>query len=572
MTLRSAREWVAASAALGFGLLLAFWVARVYFLLPAGQCHDNHESWSYVARLLEFRDCLAAGYLFPQWCTHFRGALGSPYFSYYQPGLFYVASLLPAWIPPVRALGLTVLAFAILGYAGMYLLVRQRFGGTSGVLAASSLVLSVYARTEIYIRGDLSEFAAMMTLPSALYLLWKWLHTGSRWSAVASAICCAALVLLHPAVALMGYGAMAVALLIYALDTRRVGVLLSGGAILAIGTGLAAFYWLPVALEWQYESAENAYRGDDHYARHFVEPAALFTSIDRGDAVPFTLGPVLPAVVFCNALLLLIRWNDTTRGERRYFAAVLVTFTVAIWLISPYSAAVWPHLPLLEKLKFPWRFLALATVAGAAAAGAMLPWRMERRRRLLIGFVLAVMFAHSSHATSIRPAPARPAPQEAADLARVFFAPDWQDEWLPRGADADAGQNPPHHVIEGPGCQVNRFSLSQGTLRCHVQSPRASFVELPHYYFPVGWQATFAGRPVPLGMSVGGRMRVELHAQSAGWLEVRFTSTPMRRWGLLISAASLLCGLPLVALWAPHGRVKRAAPSPLPQPLRPAVV
>ena len=40
---------------------------------------------------------------------------------------------------------------------------------SSGWLAASLLLLSVYPATEIYIRGDLSEFCAMMLIPPALW-------------------------------------------------------------------------------------------------------------------------------------------------------------------------------------------------------------------------------------------------------------------------------------------------------------------------------------------------------------------------------------------------------------------
>ena len=68
-----------------------------------------------------------------------------------------------------------VVLLAWLGYTAMLFLVRRWFGALSGALAASLLLLSVYACTEIYVRGDLTEFAAMMLLPVGLCALAAWI-------------------------------------------------------------------------------------------------------------------------------------------------------------------------------------------------------------------------------------------------------------------------------------------------------------------------------------------------------------------------------------------------------------
>ena len=192
-----------------WGFILAVWLTRVYFLIDAEQVHRNHEGAGYAIRLVEFRDLLRAGYLSPQWATHFREGLGSPYFSYYQSGFFYAASLVPWSVAPNRALGVTVAVFALLGYAGMLGLVRRWFGLISGGLAGSLLLLSVYASSEIYIRGDLSEFCAMMTLPVALGALAGWMHEGHLRKLTLLALANMGLIVLHPAIALVANGVLA---------------------------------------------------------------------------------------------------------------------------------------------------------------------------------------------------------------------------------------------------------------------------------------------------------------------------------------------------------------------------
>ena len=104
-----------ATIVLVWGCALAFWMSYPFFVLGSDVIHDNHEEGTYVYRLIEFRDCLASGYWFPQWCTDFRGGLGSPYFSYYQPGFFYVAALGSLLVSPVRALGVAIWVFSLLG-------------------------------------------------------------------------------------------------------------------------------------------------------------------------------------------------------------------------------------------------------------------------------------------------------------------------------------------------------------------------------------------------------------------------------------------------------------------------
>lgn len=68
------------AAAVAWGLLLSLWLSRVFFLHAPEWVPLTHEGNSYTGRLLEFRDLLGAGYASPQWATHFRQGLGSPFF------------------------------------------------------------------------------------------------------------------------------------------------------------------------------------------------------------------------------------------------------------------------------------------------------------------------------------------------------------------------------------------------------------------------------------------------------------------------------------------------------------
>jgi len=526
-----------------WGLLLAFWLARVYFLHPPQRIHRNHEGYSYAGRLIEFRDLLANGYLSPQWCTHFRGGLGAPYFSYYQPGFFYVASLVPWWVSPIRALGVAVVAFGLLGYLSMYGLVDRWFGRLSGWLAGSGLLLSAYAGTEISFRGDLSEFAAMMTLPAVLWAMAGWLQHGRGLYAGCLAVGCGALIVLHPAVALIGFALLAMALFGFLLQTRQVRRVLEAVLWMTVGVGLAAFYWFPVFFEWNLVASEAAFTGFYHYSKHFLRPLAILDPLHTHVNMPLTLGPVLVALIVLNTCVMLLRRDTTTIWQRQLLAFCLIAGVLFTLLMTRFSAPLWDRLHLLQRLQFPWRIVSLVTVLAAAAAGCMLPWRRQRLRAAVIAVLLVAMWAFAWKTTSYRLDPRTVVPANVEQLAQRDFIPDLRDEWFPRGASKDIPPAERAYPLPGPGCRVDRLQRAQGRLSCRVRTTGQSHVVLPHYFFPAGWQAYLDGQPVEITSDPRGLMRIDLPAETAGQLEVSSSHTPMRRFGLWVSATWLLIGV-----------------------------
>lgn len=556
-------------AAVTWGALLALWLARGFFLHPTDAFFANHEFDTYAGRLVEFRDLLGAGYWSPQWCSDFRGGLGAPYFSYYQPGVFYLASLVPWCVPVVRSLGIVVWAVSLLGYVCLFALVTRRFGMLSGWLAGSALLLSSYVGTEIYRRGDLSELAAMMMLPAALWTLWDWLEQGGRTRAALLALTGGALVVLHPAVALIGYGILTLGILVFWVDTRDLRR--AGLALLALGAGvgLAAFYWFPVFLEWRLVNPEQAFAGFYSFTEHFVHPLALVGLRAESTVIPPSLGPVLPLLVLVNLVVLLCRWSETTAAQRRMAGFCLAAILLGVFLMWSASAPVWSHAPLLYRLQFPWRILTVVTVVVAALGGAMLPWKNEELRTILVGTLVLTLCGCAWHYTRYSLDDSLHPVQTVAQLRQRSFAPDLRDEWLPRGATTKIPLADAARPVAGPGCRVEDFARRQGRLACHVRTQRESFVVLPHYYFPVGFRATLSGRPIAFDRDARGLMRVNLPAGTAGPLEIVFTQTPMRLWGLLVSGVSLL-GLGLCWLLAPLAARRQPGPQASVDPLTPA--
>ncbi|MEE2664345.1 MAG: 6-pyruvoyl-tetrahydropterin synthase-related protein [Myxococcota bacterium] len=537
------RRWHAGSIA--WGLLLAIWLGRVFFLHDPDWIHLTHENVrirSYSGRLLEFRDLLAAGYWSPQWATHFHKGFGTPYFGYYQPGIFYLSSLVPWSLAPMRAFGVSVVVLAWLGYAATYFLVRRWFGGLSGAFSGSLLLLSVYACTEIYLRGDFSEFAAMMLFPAALCALAAWVEDGKPSRIALLAVVAGALPVTHPAIGLVGYGVLgmlAVGLLATPHRARAVGAL----AALGVGVGLSAFYWMPVFLEWDLVSSSRAFTGFYDHSKHFVDVFALVGPYTRETPVPFTLGPLLPALVAINLVTGIVRRRRLDRAQSMAVVLAVAALVSMVFLMTEASAFVWAQLVPLQRLQFPWRLLALATVFAACLAGAMLPWPSERLRGAVLALVVGVaLFTSQTYSRYTENSNAPKLPDVAA-IEAFDFDPAGALEWMPLGAELRAVDLFESIPRAAPGARVESFERTQGRLRARVESVSSSSVVFPHFAFSVGWTATLGGAPIEIGQTSLGLMRFELPAGSNGVLEARFSMTPMRAAGLRVSAAAAVVGV-----------------------------
>jgi hypothetical protein len=535
------------AAVMLWGIAIASLQLWPLFLLPAGYFFANHDGDSFPLRVLEFRDCLCKGYLFPQWCTDFRQGFGEPYFSYYQPGVFYAASLLPESIGLVHRVAWTAWGFSLAGYAFTTLTVARWFGAACGALAGTSLVLSHYSAFDLFTRGDFAEYSAMMAVPAMLYFLDGWLTEGKCLQFAALAVSSGVVVTLHACVALVMFGFLALVLAAFTICARFRGRGLLGFVALGLGAGIGTFYWLPVFGEWRFISPERAFSGHFDFSRNFMEPISLL--IERGtDPIRAALGPAMVLIALSVASLV-ARWRELDSPQKRLALIATGMAAYSLFLMSSASAWLWETLPLLYRLQFPWRLMSMTSVAVAILVGCLGPWT----NRSMVSAVAAwgalsiCVFSMMDEERDLRPIPFDE-PPTAADIARRNFAPDIKDEWLPKGAKTERKRLVERRVTAGPGSGASGYHQRQGILECSVRTDQVSYVDLPHFYFPVGWRATLDGRHIPLEPNPDGLMRARLPANVDGALTVRFTTTSMRRVGIVVTGLSLLLAAGIAAL------------------------
>jgi len=547
-----ARRWVARAALVLWPIVVGAWFARGYLLLPPDAAPASHEARNYVYRLIEFRDLLAAGYWSPQWATHFRSGLGSPYFGYYQPGFFYLASLVPWFVEPTRALGMTAMAAIVFGFLTAFAFIRSRFGPWAGLLGATAFVVAPYVRTDLMTRGDLSELTGMMVVPFVLHRFLDAWERGLGRDLVGLAVGFAAAIVVHPAVGLLVGLALGVSLAALTLLRREWGRALLLAAAIGIGGAVAGFYVLPVAFETRYVSIDAAFEGLWDYRRHFAGVLELL--LDPTIQRPFRVSPgrLSELLLLSNLVLYAARRVEWTAAQRRFFGVTLLVSGFMLFLMTSASRPLWDHFAMLQRLQFPGRALAVLTPAMGLAIGAV-GGDPRPSWRLVAPAVLTAALVFWSFAQAGMPAPKRfTAVASAAEIATVeYFRPDLADEWLPRGATNVRRNLARTPSIWGRGCALGEFVLGQGRLVVPVQpGPEGCLVTMPHFFFPVGWRVTLDGADdgATLDRTPNGLMRVRVPPGRGGVLAVEFSMTPMRRLGWGVTAFAATVGLGALAL------------------------
>ena len=395
----------------------------------------------------------------------------------------------------------------------------------------------------------------MMLLPALAYGVARWLERGSRAAWVGLAFGCAALILMHPVAALLGYGALGIALLCGVLATRSWRRPIWAGVALLVGAGVAAFFWLSVALEWPLVQGDMAVSGPFQYFLHFVAPQALLGLPGPAALIQVDLGVPFLSLIGLSTVLLVANARSVTRPQWCLVATLWLLAAISVFMMSAASGPVWAALPLLQRVQFPWRFLLLLTVAGGALLGCT-----PVLRRSVTALGLAWLVWHWGLGQTLR-TDQYVMPVTSAEIATRFVRPDVMNEWLPRAATViDPTRDPSVGRVEcAPPCATATFTRAPGRLEVRIDGASPTTVTLPHYAFPVGWTLLVDGRNEPrrvLSPDAKGLMRVLAHPGER--IELVFTTTPGRRLGAKVSAASVL--LLLAIAWRALPRSEPDAP------------
>ncbi len=317
--------------------------------------HDSHPLNLVWAD--QFTAQLRQGVLYPRWLPHSHDGLGSPTFYFYPPLSFHLAGLFG--LAGLSTYGSLMAAFAslfALSGVGMWHWLKSR--APHPLLGALLFMVLPYHLMDFALRGALAESLGFALLP---WLALALRRVAERRGSALLALTYGALIMSHLPLALL---ASLFLVAPYALWHR--GRLWHFAPPLGLGIGLSAIYLLPALGLEPYRDAAQLYTGPNLTAETWTLWHADWSEGSR--QIFFTLGACLAAPLLALAAGRRDRWAIGGAGIA-LLALGLIPF---FWT-----------LPILEKVQFPWRSLALAEFALATA--------VARQQRLPFWSVLTLI-------------------------------------------------------------------------------------------------------------------------------------------------------------------------------------
>jgi Dolichyl-phosphate-mannose-protein mannosyltransferase len=533
----------------GVLLVIAICVIAAWpFILQPGLPRTN-ASENYVFMASDFSDALREGRLYPRWSPHALNGYGAPIPNYYPPLPAYSAAVVTILITNDVVLSVRIvyiLAFCLTG-TSLYLFVNRRINAAAGFLSVILLVYSPYfGQVAPHIQGDLSGVVAMALLTMLLWLVDRLLTINRPLDTLLTAIVSSGLFLTEPRIALVGIG-LVILLISYHLwlrgrHTHWLPVIIS----LAAGVGMAAFYWLPALVEYEYVQWRP---------RLYTTPIRLTLEAMISPLRPVDLAELAPAPQLTIGVVGMVFaiFSVFTALILRKSMAFSMLFLVVGFILIGLGVTIFPT---QTWLLGPIMMCIAVGGSGVMAIRFRLPLRWQRLS--LVALMIVVLAASS---------PIWLAPRwtesfgDASPLQQILYDQEGGAAAvlpldMPVPATIPESLAPNRSLISGyqsgsmnriafqPSSSLEISVLHQWThdYVFQIRSNGAAHLEILTAYFP-GWQAFLDNQPISLGRNERtGLMSVDIPGGNSQ-LHVTLGPTPVRQNAWLLSALALVSAL-----------------------------
>lgn len=557
---------------------LAALIASLPRVLRGVSC--GHDFEFHLVSWFETHRAWSQGILYPHWAQSPNWGAGEPRFVFYPPLSWMLGAVLGylmkwGWVSAtyiflcLTATGLTTRALA-----------RSFLPAANATLAGILATAAPYTLFAAYERAAFSELAAAAMIP--LLLLYALRKAGRPFDGGATPLA-APLTLTFAAIWLTNApaGVMASYLLVFAaiaaafFQRSWMPVL---RAVIAgmIGLGLAAIYLIPAAWEQRWiainQVLDIGMRIQDSwlFARHAGPDMELHDQILRlvSTILVFTAAVALAALALC------LKNRKLSATDRPLWMPLALLIPIVVLLQFPISAPLW-HLPKMQFLQFPWRWLIVLDVPFVVFLAAAIP--LARRRARIwsaIGCTAVVLISTAVSSTVFHQlCDDEDDVDNQVSVFRAGTGVDGIDEYAAVGSDntlvssdlpdaclvtdptRDLGQSdsaagaasvPDWYPEQGSCDQTFTARLWQNEHKLlQVDSDHDGFIVLRLRRYPA-WAITVNGQPTETPAArEDGLIAVPVHA-GPSTIEIRWTTTPDVVWGRWVSFAALLL---LIAQW-----------------------
>ena len=514
--------------------------------------HDDLQ----MMRQLELEKCFKDGQIPCRWVPDMGYGFGFPLFNYYPQLPYLFGEIFRLVNLPFNDVAKLTFALGIIASGfSMYLLAKEFFGKTGGLLSSIFYIWAPYHSLDVYVRGAMNESWAFIWFPLILWGIYKLIKKREKKYLIILSLSLAAILLTHNVMVMIFIPVALVWAVGWLIENKSWKPIINLGISGLIGLGFSSFFTLPAIFEQKYVHIDTLISGYYQFQAHFVTLFQLFLSKFWGDG-PSTFGPndglALPIghvhwiLVLIIGILLLAK---TIKSKKISKIDWVVIFAVAVgtggaFMSHERSSFIWLNIPILKFVQFPWRFLTLNTFGYSFATGSIFYILNElglfkKKAWQIIIFVILSATVIAFNWNFFKPVHSGPLTDDMK-----FTGESWRIQtqagildYLPIQANDDP--NVPRQnladVVGGKGTITNE---SWGTkwAKFSVNLAKDSVVRVNIFNFPV-WKAYIDGKETKIFIDTNeqwGRMYINVPTGTHS-IDFKFQNTALRTVANIVS-------------------------------------
>jgi hypothetical protein len=526
-----------------------WWVLVLPLLVPSFSrlIHKGFfptQDFIYVARIYEMDKSLADGQFPVRWVPDFR--YGEPLFNFYAPLPYYLGSV-------VHAVGLSFLDTVkvlfslsfVLSFFSMYFLGRELWGKTGGVISAFVYLYAPYRALDVFVRGDLSESWVFVFFPLIFLGALRLSKKVDIKNMALLSLSLAGLFYAHNILTMLFAPFFLLWIIYLAWSKRNIKILVPLVSTSLLGVGVAASFLLPAFFERSFIQVHHLTGGYFDFRGHFVEIKQLFSTFwgygasvwGNEDGMSFQLGVVNWIIFGLIVVLGFIKRKSLLKDKTIYLLGVLfASFALSLFMQHNRSTFIWVHIPYLEYVQFPWRFMAISIFMIAILAGSLVKL-IPKLHYLVLGAAVILVIATTYN--FFRPDFYYNDSIDAHYIGQQILSQDDKlpKDYLPVWVKAISSEKITQPTVISGQAAVSNFVARSDSATFNLDVANDATLEVPITYFP-GWQVKLNGQKVTLG-NPSDLGLITFSAPAGEYnVSVNFGNTPLRTAGNAVSVIS----------------------------------
>lgn len=514
-TARSHEGWRNALLVTAFGAMML--LPAIIKGVPRGNDLPHH-----YRTALSFYNSIGNGNLYPGWNAEATSGYGDVTFRFYPPAIYYAMAFSRALTGNWYDSSLLLFAFlSAAGGLGVYLWARAHLDGNLAMWAGIFYTFVPFHINELYQAFLLPEYAASALLPFSFAFTELVCERQRPKDVFGLAASYALLILTHLPLAIIGSLALLIYTLLLIKKRTWMKTVMRLGLGVTVGLAASARYWVTMIAELPWlKAAPSAPSSWFDYRLNFL----FWKSVEGSTSWWANVLAIATALMFLPAVALLLR-NKTGSSARR-LRAVAILMLFSFFMATPLSLPVWSVLPFLQRVEFPWRWLAITSVCGPVLLASSIPHWVEKarnnRRPAVIAAVGCVLISAALTFLQIVRG-ATYLPRSTFDsLVKQVGSSNSLNFWLPQWASVDARVMKSEIEIGDRPFAINLWGPERREFQVGPGFPSEARVRT--FYYPC-WVARVGSARMPTRADTDGALLISLPGDAVS-VNLEFSEPP----------------------------------------------